>query len=101
MAATEDDIAIGVMLIANAQANDICTFKRAYSEIPTVVKLSGGNLAPSETRPGELMWEQLVRNIKSHDKSPDNFIRRGLLEHVPRVGYRITPKGRKYLAART
>ncbi|MDX5366168.1 MAG: hypothetical protein LPK88_06975 [Alphaproteobacteria bacterium] len=98
VAATEDDIALGVMKIAAAQPSKICTFKRAYAEIPSVVKLSGNNLSPSKKRPGEKMWEQLVRNIKSHEKSPDNFIKRGLLEHIPRVGYRLTPKGAKHIA---
>ena len=96
-AATEEDIALGVLQIAASQPGGVCTFKRAYSEIPNYVHLTPSNRAPSVTRRGEEMWEQLVRNIKSHDTSPDNFIQRGLLEHVPRVGYRITPAGRRYL----
>lgn len=95
--ATEDNIALGVMKIAAAQVSGTCSFKRAYSEIPAHVTLSAANLAPSTTRPGEPMWQQLVRNIKSHDKNPGNFIERGLLEHIPRVGFRITNKGRKHL----
>jgi hypothetical protein len=95
--ANEKRIATGVMKIANSQHNLICTFKRAYAEIPNYVSLSAANLAPSVTRPGEAMWQQLVRNIKSHSKEDENFIRRGLLEHVPKVGYRITAKGQKFL----
>lgn len=94
--ADESDVAMGVMKIA-AQHNNICTFKRAYQEIPNCVKLNKANLAPSTTRPGELMWQQLVRNIKSHDKSPGNYIHDGFLTHVPRVGYRITSLGLKKL----
>lgn len=85
--ADENEIAAGIVAIAQANGK-LCTFKRAYREIPTRVRLNAANLAPSATRPGEPMWHQLVRNIKSHDTSPGNFIYTGRLIHVPRVGYR-------------
>ena len=87
--ADENDIARGVVQIAIANGG-LCTFKRAYREIPHYVTLNAANTAPSVTRPGEPMWHQLVRNIKSHEKSPGNFIHDGRLIHVPKVGYRIT-----------
>lgn len=95
--AEERDIAIGVMQIA-ASHGGLCTFKRAYQEIPNHVALSPDNLAASVTRPGEVMWQQLVRNIKSHDKTSGNFVADGLLEHVPNVGYRIIAAGTQFLA---
>jgi hypothetical protein len=96
--AQEKHIALGVMKIAASQASGICTFKRAYNEIPNYVNLSAANLAASQTRPGEVMWQQIVRNIKSHDKTSGNFISDGYLVHVPKVGYAITGAGRRYLA---
>ena len=86
--ADETDIAKAVVQIALANGG-VCTFRRAYREIPKHVALSAANLAPSITRAGEPMWHQLVRNIKSHDGTPGNFIHDGHLEHVPGVGYRI------------
>lgn len=86
--ADESDIAKGVVQIAQANKK-LCTYKRAYKEIPNHVKLSAANTAPSVTRPGEPMWHQIVRNIKSHDTTPGNFIHDGKLIHVPRVGYRV------------
>lgn len=86
--ADETDIANGIVEIARNNAG-LCTFKRAYREIPVRVRLDAANLAPSVKRPGEPMWHQLVRNIKSHDKSPGNFIHDGYLVHVPGVGYRL------------
>lgn len=94
--AEERDVAIGVLQIA-ASHGGLCTFKRAYQEIPNYVSLSPDNLAVSTTRPGEVMWQQLVRNIKSHDQSPGNFIADGYLVHVPSVGYRITSLGEQFL----
>lgn len=95
--AQERHIAKGVMLIAATQENGICSYRRAYREIPDHVNLSETNLAPSTTRRGEPMWHQIVRNIKSHDMAPGNFISDGLLIHVPRIGYRITEAGRASL----
>ncbi|MEW6597480.1 MAG: hypothetical protein AB1429_08290 [Pseudomonadota bacterium] len=86
--AEENDIAKGIIEIAKAN-NNLCTFKRAYKEIPHYVKLSAQNTAPSLKRPGEPMWHQLVRNIKSHYKTPGNYIYAGYLIHVPKVGYRL------------
>lgn len=91
--AEEKDIALGVLRLAAAHPSGLCTFKRAYKEIPMKVSLSSHNMSPSETRPGEPMWHQLVRNIKSHEKSPGNFIFDGYLTHIKGVGYKITPKG--------
>ncbi len=95
--AQERDIAFGVMRIAALQPSGICTFRRAYQDIPNYVKLSAVNLAKSTTRPGEVMWQQIVRNIKSHDKTSGNFIAGGYLVHVPKRGYQITAAGRNYL----
>jgi len=85
-----DETAIAEAIVKIAVANGgLCTYKRAYKEIPNYVSLTPANLAPSIKRPGEPMWHQLVRNIKSHYKTPGNYIHDGHLVHVPRVGYRI------------
>ena len=86
--ATENDIALGIEQLANANGG-LCTYRRAYREIPNYVILDAANIAASVTRPGEPMWYQLVRNIKSHHATPGNFINAGRLVHVPGVGFRI------------
>lgn len=96
--ATEDDIALAIMKIAAASSSGVATFKKAYSEIPKLVKLTAADNALSDKRPGERMWQQLVRNIKSHHESPNNFINIGLLQHIPRVGYKITSAGHAHLS---
>lgn len=95
--ATEQDIARGVMRIAANQGNGIATFNRCRREIPGFVRLNSADNAPSQTRPGEPMWHQIVRNIKSHDIAGTNYIAQGLLQHVSGVGYRITNAGRAHL----
>lgn len=86
--ADENDIAQGVEQIANVNAG-LCTYKRAYQQIPNYVALNAANTAPSVKRPGEPMWHQLVRNIKSHHAVPGNFVQIGRLVHVPGVGFRV------------
>jgi len=40
-------------------------------------------LAPSPTRQNEAVWEQQVRNITSHKKTPGNAIYEGKLVAIP------------------
>ena len=98
--ADETEVAKAVMRIAASQANGIATFFRAKKEIPNLIPLSKDNLAGSLTRPGEPMWHQLLRNIKSHDKTDGNYIQLGYLRHVRGVGYEITHQGRARLKAK-
>ena len=97
---SEHDISIAVLGIADSRPDGVVTFKRAYSEIPTLINLSAGDLAVSDKRPNEAMWQQLVRNIKSHHTSEENFINLGYLVSVPHVGYRITDAGKAYLQSK-
>lgn len=95
--ADESEIALAVMRIASAQRNDVATFSRAKKEVPNLVNLDRQNLALSQTRRGEPMWYQLIRNIQSHHDTDGNFIQLGYLEHVPRLGYKITKSGKARL----
>lgn len=90
----ETRISVGVLKIAAAHPKGIATFNRCRAQIPNLVKLTAADVAPSQTRNGETMWHQIVRNIKSHSDAEGNYIAEGYLEHIPRVGYRITKAGR-------
>jgi hypothetical protein len=93
----EERISAAVLKIAAASPKGVATFKNCRAKIPAIVKLTADDLAPSVTRPGEPMWHQIVRNIKSHDNEDNNYIARGLLEHVYRVGYKITAVGQLHV----
>ena len=95
--ATENDVALAVLRIAASRPDGICTFNRARSEVPKLVKFAPDDLAQSATRPNEPMWHQLIRNIKSHYQELGNFINNGFLEHISRRGYKATPSGRAHL----
>jgi hypothetical protein len=97
---SETKIALGVLRIADAQSSRVASFRRLYDQIPVVMKLTAADCAESETRPGEPMWHQIVRNIQSHHAAEGNYIAEGYLEHIPRVGYRITDAGRRFRRAK-
>ena len=93
---SEWDISQAVLRIAARQANGngTASFRRLYSEIPDEIELTFADQKPSQTRNGEPMWHQIVRNIQSHHEAEGNAIAEGLLKHIPRVGYQITEAGR-------
>lgn len=93
----ETEIALGVMRVAAGQKSGLATFGRSRAEMPSFMNFSAEDNALSGTRSGETMWHQQVRNIRSHHGADGNAIDRGHLEHVPRIGYRITDAGRKHL----
>ncbi len=97
--ATENEVAFAACQIAATRPNGVATFRRMKTEIPNYLQLSAGDRRRSQTRPNEQLWEQLIRNIKSHSDSEGNSIYEGYLEHVPRVGYRITSAGRQRVQA--
>lgn len=94
---TEYEMSVVVMRSAAAKPGGYVTLDELRIEIPHYIPLTSGDLEYSTTRPGERLWEQLLRNIQSHHKSPNNFICRGYLEHIPGGGYAITEEGRKFL----
>lgn len=94
---TENEVALAVLKIAVTKPNDICTFDDARAEVPDHIALSADDMQESDTRPGEQMWHQQIRNIQSHHDADGNFIREGMLEHVPGEGYRATVTGKAYL----
>jgi len=96
----ENKYALGVLQIADANKSGLATLRRCKAEIPNYVKILAAENAPSQKRPGEPMWHQIVRNIKSHSGAEGNFITEGLLVHVMRVGYRITAEGKAYLRSK-
>ena len=94
---TEFDMSVAVLRHLNAQPNGVAGLNELRAAIPNHIMLTVGDMEFSTTRPGERLWEQLLRNIQSHKKTSTNFIRLGYLEHVPGGGYRITEKGRDFV----
>lgn len=95
---TEQEVAIAMMHVLAGRHIGRATFQQLKQEIPAYLNLSEEDLAQSETRPNEPMWEQKLRNIKSHSETEGNVICEGYVEHISRTGYQITDSGRLYIA---
>lgn len=96
---TEHDVAHAASIVLATRTDQEATIKELVRTIPNHLKLSPADLAGSKTRPNEAMWEQQIRNIRSHHKSPGNFIYEGFLEST-KGGLRLTEAGRLRLQHR-
>jgi hypothetical protein len=90
---TENDVAFAIIQVAKTSPLHIATFARCRKEVPSYLRLGAADLAQSPTRPNESMWEQQIRNIKSHSNEPGNYIYEGFLTHLPNMGYKATATG--------
>jgi hypothetical protein len=80
---TEAEVAEAVQDILEDRSSGRATIKELVAEIPNYIALSAEDLAQSQTRPNEALWEQQVRNITSHKSSPGNAIFEGKLVAIP------------------
>lgn len=94
---TEEDVARIAVAIGAERADGIASYSALRREVPRRYALSAMDMVQSITRPREKIWEQKIRNIKSHYEAEGNFIYEGYLTHVPRIGYRVTDFGRRSL----
>lgn len=63
---TEAEMASVVRGILRRRPNETATFAELRVMIPKRVKLSAADREPSPSRPGEELWEQIIRNLVSH-----------------------------------
>lgn len=94
----EPEIALAILQIAATKPQGIATFDQLRAEIPNKITLDTEDLSDSQTRVGEPMWHQIMRNVQSHHESDENFIALGLLIHIDRTGYQVTDLGRQHLS---
>lgn len=92
---SEHDMGTGVLDILAAQPHGRATVRKIKKEVPNYVSLSSQDQAPSLTRNGEKLWEQQVRNLKSHSKSPGNIFCDGYVVQVARGVWQLTALGRR------
>lgn len=82
---TEGDLVIPVLAFLNANGGS-ATIAQITGYIRNTYPLSEADLRPLPTRPGEKMFEQQIRNLRSHHKLP----KLGLAENIP-GGFRLLP----------
>ena len=94
---TEPKLGLAVMQVLASEPNSEATVKTLVKNVPHFVNLTAEDQQQSETRPNEEVWEQRVRNLKSHSTTPGNVIAEGFVEHCGRGRYRLTDAGRLHL----
>jgi hypothetical protein len=90
---SEPVLGLAVMKVLAGQLNGEGTVRTLIRGVPNFVKLTAEDQKPSQKRPNEEMWEQRVRNLKSHDKTPGNVLAEGFVHHVRRGRYGLTKAG--------
>lgn len=96
---SEKRVGIAVLKILAERPDGEAPVEVLKAELPKHIALSAEDQEGSVTRTNEEMWEQQVRNLKSHDKTPGNVFNDGFVEVVARGIWRITPAGRAYISA--
>ncbi len=90
---TEQKLGLAVMQVLAGEPGGEGTVRTLIKKVPGQVNLTDEDHTQSDVRLHEEMWEQRVRNLKSHDKTPGNVIGESFVAHVGRGRYRLTDAG--------
>ena len=91
---SEPKLGLAVMQVLAQEPANEATVRTLIKRVPEFVNLTDDDRITSGTRIHEQIWEQRVRNLKSHHKTPGNVIADGLVEHVGHGRYRLSGEGR-------
>lgn len=80
----EDQIAAAIIRYLETTTEKCATIREIRANLPNFIQLNAHDLKPSPTRPGEQLWEQIVRNVVCHREDDDNAVHDGLLVYVKR-----------------
>ena len=89
----ERKLGMAVMQVLASRSDHKAHVRTLIKHVPDYVSLTEDDRKQSETRPHEEVWEQRVRNLKSHDKSEGNVINDGYVKHIGRGMYQLTDGG--------
>ena len=95
---SEYEISVAVLRILIDRPDGAANLPELRRLLPHYIAFTDGDNELSNTRPGERMWEQVLRNIQSHYDTPENFISEGYLRHLDGGGYAITAAGKRFIA---
>ena len=80
---SEQKIGEAALKVLAESEGGTATIAHLKERIPNHVNLSEEDLAPSQTRNGEALWEQQVRNLVSHRGAEGNIVAEGLATYDP------------------
>jgi hypothetical protein len=92
----ESEARMLALKIAAKSKNHYATMHDIRRELPKLYPLSSSDMRKSPTRPNEQLWQQIVRNVVSHEGAATSLFRRGLaIREGP--GIKATVAGLSYL----
>ena len=94
---SEPKLGLAVMQVLATRENGEAIIRTLIRYVPDYVNLTAQDHELSDKRPGEEMWEQRVRNLKSHDTALGNVIAEGYVKRIGRGRYQLTKAGRRHL----
>lgn len=94
---SEPELGRAVMRFLKTRPGHQATMRVIIKRLSSHITLTSEDLEPSGKRLGEAMWEQRVRNLKSHSATPGNVIAEGYVERPSRGNYRLTASGALHL----
>ena len=97
---TESEIGEAALEVLATRPAGIATVRDLKREIPQIVNLSPQDRTPSVTRRNEEIWEQQIRNLRSHHNVAGNILREGLARRIGKGTYQITDAGRLHLKSK-
>lgn len=97
---SEAELGLAVLRVLATRPHGEASIAELVKEVPQYLKLPPADMAQSPTRQNEQIWEQRVRNLKSHDKTEGNILREGYATHTGKGTYQISDAGRRYLSSK-
>jgi hypothetical protein len=98
MKLTEADMTLPVLRLLAKAPNGTMPMAEIKDQLEGILVFSAEDLAPSNSRPLEPAWRQIVGNITSHHDKGGNIIHEGLVEYISKSeGLKITEVGFAYL----
>jgi hypothetical protein len=93
---SEDEMRIAALRVAASKPHGKATTTELKNEVDQHVALTAEDLLPSNTRPNEAMYQQIVGNLVSHRASRNNIFAKGWAIYTG-DGIQITDAGRQHL----
>ncbi|HTW70906.1 MAG TPA: hypothetical protein VME47_13535 [Acetobacteraceae bacterium] len=92
----EHEARIIVLKIAAQQPGRSASTSLLKREVPKYIELSAKDRVRSQSRPREFLWQQVVGNVVSHQKSSEGPFAKGLAVRTA-DGLKVTKEGLDYL----
>lgn len=94
----EPEARILALRIAAKYPNNEAETSQVKEGVPALRALGPADLKPSTKRKGECMWQQIVGNVVSHEKTATSIFNRGWAVRLKsKKGIRVTPEGLAHL----